>query len=50
VSRLSQSQKIVEFLKAATYQEHLLDFADLREQIGFDDYHSKANELNNRGK
>lgn len=29
-------------------QEHLLDFADLREQIGFDAYHGKANALNAR--
>lgn len=26
-------------------EEHLLDFADLREQIGFDAYHKKADEL-----
>jgi 2-methylisocitrate lyase-like PEP mutase family enzyme len=26
-------------------EEHLLDFADLREQIGFDAYHRKADEL-----
>lgn len=31
-------------------QEHLLDFADLRQQIGFDAYHSKANELSMRAK
>ncbi|MCR9239009.1 MAG: isocitrate lyase/PEP mutase family protein [Alphaproteobacteria bacterium] len=31
-------------------QEHLLDFADLRQQIGFDTYHSKANELSMRAK
>ncbi len=31
-------------------QEHLLDFADLREQIGFDDYHSKANTLSDRAR
>jgi len=29
-------------------QRHLLDFADLRTQIGFDDYHSKANTLRSR--
>jgi 2-methylisocitrate lyase-like PEP mutase family enzyme len=29
-------------------QEHLLDFADLREQIGFDAYHNKANALSSR--
>ena len=29
-------------------EEYLLDFADLREQIGFDAYHSKADELAKR--
>ena len=29
-------------------QDHLLDFADLREQIGFDDYHQNANKLSDR--
>jgi len=29
-------------------QKHLLDFADLREQIGFDAYHCKANALSAR--
>lgn len=31
-------------------KEHLLDFADLRRQIGFDDYHSKANALRRRAR
>lgn len=31
-------------------QDHLLDFADLRKQIGFDAYHSKANALGDRTK
>ncbi|NNL17887.1 MAG: isocitrate lyase/PEP mutase family protein [Boseongicola sp.] len=29
-------------------QRHLLDFADLRTQIGFDDYHRRANALRDR--
>lgn len=29
-------------------EKHLLDFADLREQIGFDEYHRRANELSVR--
>lgn len=29
-------------------ERHLLDFADLRRKIGFDDYHKKANALRNR--
>ena len=29
-------------------ESHLLDFADLRRQIGFDDYHSKADALRSR--
>ena len=29
-------------------KEHLLDFAELREQIGFDDYHRKASALSDR--
>lgn len=29
-------------------ERHLLDFADLRRQIGFDDYHARANALKNR--
>ena len=29
-------------------QAHLLEFADLRRQIGFDDYHSKASEMKRR--
>lgn len=33
-----------------TTKEHLLDFADLRKQIGFDDYHSKANALSDRAR
>lgn len=39
---------LVDLAAGRSTQEHLLDFDDLREQIGFDAYHNKANALSAR--
>ncbi|AXI48270.1 carboxyvinyl-carboxyphosphonate phosphorylmutase [Sulfitobacter sp. SK012] len=41
---------LVDLAAGRSAQEHLLDFADLRAQIGFEEYHRKATAMNDRAR